>query len=103
VITHPAFDRFARRVEVNWLTICSWFALVRQWLPWLAPRHGKTKFHLDNDAIMCAFLSPSGEHLVLLGISDVNSPTALFRSDDEGLVSLYVSWFRFNPPLSMQG
>ncbi|KAH0137775.1 glycoside hydrolase family 36 protein, partial [Aureobasidium melanogenum] len=33
-----------------------WFSLVRLWSPWLAPRQGKDKFHLDKDAILASFL-----------------------------------------------
>lgn len=67
-----------------------WFAVVRIWAPWLAPRHGKEKFELDKDAIMCSFLSPQGRHMVLLAISGVSDVLTIFRSGDSGEVVLHV-------------
>jgi len=73
------------------LIIGRWFALVRIWTPWLAPRQGKTQFGLDKEAIMCSFLSLQGKHLVLLGISGVDDVMTVFTSDSEGNVVLRVS------------
>lgn len=56
-----------------------WFALVRIWSPWLAPRHGKDSFLLDKDAIMLSFLSSEGKHLVLLAFSGLNDAMTVFR------------------------
>lgn len=67
-----------------------WFAVVRIWAPWLAPRHGQDKFELDKDAIMCSFLSPQGRHMVLLAISGVSDVLTIFRSSDSGEVVLHV-------------
>ncbi|KAH6672181.1 glycoside hydrolase superfamily [Halenospora varia] len=67
-----------------------WFALVRIWSPWLAPRQGKTSFQLDKDAVMCSFLSNSGKHLVLLAISGVDDVMTLFKNDDDGNVIMRV-------------
>jgi hypothetical protein len=71
--------------------MCRWFALVRLWSPWLAPRHGKSHFELDREAILCSFLSPTGQHLVLLAVSGVGDIMSLFRSDEDGNVVLHVS------------
>lgn len=70
------------------LTCSRWFSLVRIWAPWLAPRHGKTRFELDKDAILSAFINAKGEHLVLLAVSGVNDVMSTFRSDDSGHVQL---------------
>lgn len=69
-----------------------WFALVRLWHPWLAPRHGNSDFELDKDAILCSFLSPRGKHLVILAVSIGNVVTVL-RSDSSGKVTIYVGHF----------
>jgi hypothetical protein len=67
-----------------------WFALVRIWTPWLAPRHGKSDFNLDKDAVMVAFLSPKGKHLVLLALSGLNDVAAVFRHSESGQPLLHV-------------
>ena len=64
---------------------------MRIWNPWLAPRHGKSSFDLDKDAVLCSFLSPQGKHLVLLGISGLNDTMSLFRSGGSGHVNIHVS------------
>jgi hypothetical protein len=67
-----------------------WFALIRIWSPWLAPRQGKAHFDLDKEAVMCSFLSLTGKHLVLLAISGVDDVMTLLTSID-GAVNLHVS------------
>ncbi|KAK3897535.1 glycoside hydrolase [Staphylotrichum tortipilum] len=69
---------------IPWGEYLRWFALVRPWAPWLAPRQGKSSFELDKDALLCSFLSPQGKHLVFLGTSDVDNVSTLFRSGDSG-------------------
>ena len=66
---------------------------MRIWNPWLAPRHGKSSFDLDKDAVLCSFLSPQGKHLVLLGISGLNDTMTLFRSGGSDQGNIYVSPF----------
>ncbi|KAM0329229.1 hypothetical protein ACHAQA_004529 [Verticillium albo-atrum] len=74
-------------IGIPWGQPMRWFALIRTWKPWLAPRHGKSKLELDEDAILCSFLSPHGKHLVLLALSGLSNVTATFQSrDDEGIV-----------------
>ena len=63
-----------------------WFALVRLWSPWLAPRHGKDKFGAKEDAILCSFLRKDGLHLVLLAVSGIQDVLTVFRRDDSGNV-----------------
>lgn len=70
--------------------IARWFALIRIWTPWLAPRHGKTHFDLDKEAITCSFLNSDGKHIVLLAISGVNNVMTLFKSDSDGNVVMEV-------------
>lgn len=73
-----------------WGGFLRWFSLIRIWAPWLAPRHGKTKFELDKDAVLSAFVSSEGQHLVLLAVSGINDVMALFRSDKSGNVQLHL-------------
>lgn len=63
---------------------------MRIWSPWLAPRHGKETFDLDKDAVMVAFLSPQGRHMVLLAISGLSDIVAVFRSGESGSLVLNV-------------
>ena len=59
---------------------------VRVWTPWLAPRHGRSKFQLTEPSVLCSFLRTDGEHLVLLAVSGVNHVRTLFESGDDGTV-----------------
>lgn len=72
------------------LTGSRWFSLIRVWAPWLAPRHGKSKFELDKDAVLAAFVNSKGQHLVLLAISGINDVMAVFQSDESGNVKLHL-------------
>ncbi|RMD40466.1 hypothetical protein DV735_g4650, partial [Chaetothyriales sp. CBS 134920] len=45
-----------RRVLGRVLSVSRWFALVRIWTPWLAPRHGNNKLQLSEPAILISFL-----------------------------------------------
>ncbi|KAI0976809.1 raffinose synthase Sip1 [Xylaria arbuscula] len=69
-----------------WGGFLRYFALVRHSNAWLGPRHGKTNFSLDKDALLCSFLSHEGKHLVLLGISNFNSVVTLLQSSNHGSV-----------------
>jgi len=62
----------------------SWFALVRLWSPWLAPRHGKGKLKLDKDAILLSFLREDGMNVVVLGLSGIDDVMTTFIHDDDG-------------------
>ena len=66
-----------------------WFALVRLWAPWLAPRHGQRKFGLDKDAIVCSFLRHDGLSVVAIAISGIDDVLTLFQSDDDGNVIIH--------------
>ena len=70
--SRPSFNRF--------------FALVRIWSPWLAPRHGEGHFNITEDAILCSFLQHDGKHLVLLAINGVDDILTLFKSDESGRI-----------------
>jgi len=67
-----------------------WFALVRLWAPWLAPRQGRSHFELDNEAVLASFMSAEGKHLVLLAISGVDNVMTTFKSNQNGNVLLRV-------------
>ncbi|KAF2102437.1 glycoside hydrolase [Rhizodiscina lignyota] len=66
-----------------------YFCLVRLWAPWLAPRHGRVKFQVDKDTMMCAFLLNDGTHIVLLALSGIGDTICFFRSDDEGNIIIH--------------
>lgn len=63
-----------------------YFSLVRIWEPWIAPRHGKEKFRLTEDGILCSFLRHDGLHLVLLAVSGVDNVLTVFQSGESGEV-----------------
>ncbi|KAL6892728.1 family 36 glycoside hydrolase [Trichoderma longibrachiatum] len=73
-----------------WGSFLRWFAIVRLWSPWLAPRHGRTDFSLDKDAIMLAFQSPQGKNMVLLAVSGINDTVPVFQSTSDGAVAVNV-------------
>ncbi|KAL8393288.1 hypothetical protein RB595_003173 [Gaeumannomyces hyphopodioides] len=76
--------------------ILRWFALVRIWSPWLAPRHGKTQFAVQEDVVVSAFLDHHGRHLVLLPISDAAHVTSVLRSSADGRVVLHAQCDRID-------
>ena len=61
-----------------------WFALVRIWSPWLAPRHGKEDFRLNEPAVLVSFLRTDGLHVVLLAVNGLDEVLTTFKSDDNG-------------------
>ena len=61
-----------------------WFALVRIWSPWLAPRHGKERFEINEEGVLCSFLRYDGLHLVLLALSGIEDVLTLFKHGDKG-------------------
>jgi Raffinose synthase or seed imbibition protein Sip1 len=63
-----------------------WFATVRLWNPWIAPRHGQDKFKIDKDALVCAFLRQDGLSVVVLAVSGIDDVLTLFRSAPDGAV-----------------
>lgn len=65
-------------------SLAKYFSLVRVWTPWLGPRHGRDKFKLTEDAVLCSFLRTDGVHLVLLGIAGVNDVVTVFESGENG-------------------
>ena len=61
-----------------------WFALVRIWSPWLAPRHGKGNFQPKEDVILCSFLRWDGLHLVFLAVSGIDDVLTVLKHDGNG-------------------
>ena len=61
-----------------------WFALVRIWSPWLAPRHGNSHFHLSEPAVLVSFLRSDGLHVVALAVNGIDDVLSIFTSNDEG-------------------
>lgn len=78
-------------VKPDFFFFCRWFALVRLWQPWLAPRHGKTEFQIDKDALICSFQNSKGMHMVILGVSGLNNVSTVLRNGELGQVILRVS------------
>ena len=60
------------------------FALVRIWTPWLAPRHGDAHFNITEDAILLSFLRSDGLHVVLLAVNGVDDILTTFQSNERG-------------------
>ncbi|KAI1436862.1 glycoside hydrolase family 36 protein [Xylaria sp. CBS 124048] len=90
----PASDNSSAYADIElgtpWAGFVRFFALVRHSSPWLGPRHGKTGFSLDKDALLCSFLSQEGKHLVLLGIGSMDHVMTLLRSTSKGSVMLHI-------------
>ena len=63
-----------------------WFACVRTWTPWLAPRHGNVAFAPKQDAILACFLRYDGLHLILLAVSGIKDVLTVFQGDGKGNV-----------------
>lgn len=61
-----------------------YLSLVRVWSPWLGPRHGREKFRLTEDAVLCSFLRTDGVHLVLLAVSGIEDVLTVFQSSQDG-------------------
>lgn len=66
-----------------------WFALVRLWSPWLAPRQGKDRFQPDKEAILTTFEREDGSHLVVLAVSGVDDVLTTLGHDGEGRVVIH--------------
>ncbi|KAF2273677.1 glycoside hydrolase [Westerdykella ornata] len=63
-----------------------WFALVRLWSPWLAPRQGKGEFRVDKEAILATFERNDGTHLAILAVSGVDDVLTTLHHDGSGNV-----------------
>ncbi|EOA81496.1 hypothetical protein ACJQWK_10887 [Exserohilum turcicum] len=64
--------------------VSRWFAEVRLWGPWIAPRQGKDRFQPDKDAILAAFERHDGSHLVVLAVSGVKDVLTILTHDGNG-------------------
>ncbi|KAI0389562.1 glycoside hydrolase family 36 protein [Xylariaceae sp. FL0594] len=73
-----------------WGGFVRYLALVRHSQAWLGPRHGRSKFTIDKDALLCSILSHEGKHLVLLAISNVANVMTLLRSSESGPVMVHL-------------
>ncbi|RMZ75744.1 hypothetical protein DV737_g5153, partial [Chaetothyriales sp. CBS 132003] len=73
-----------RRVFGHVLSVCRWLALVRIWSPWLAPRHGDSKLHLSEPAILLSFLRSDGLHVLVLAVNGIDDVVTTFSSDHDG-------------------
>ncbi|KAI1119131.1 raffinose synthase Sip1 [Nemania sp. NC0429] len=78
------------QLGIPWGGFVRYIALVRHSIAWLGPRHGRSSFSIDKDAVLCSFLSHEGKHLVLLGITNVNNVITLFRSSSHGPVMIHL-------------
>ncbi|KAI0877836.1 raffinose synthase Sip1 [Hypoxylon argillaceum] len=75
---------------IPWGGFVRYLALVRHSTAWLGPRHGKSNFSIDKDALLCSFISPEGKHLVLLGTSNINNVITLIRSSNHSSVMVHL-------------
>ncbi|KAJ8110286.1 hypothetical protein OPT61_g6830 [Boeremia exigua] len=66
-----------------------WFALVRLWSPWLAPRQGKDHFEPDKEAILATFQREDGSHLVILAASGVDDVLTTLGHDGAGRIVIH--------------
>ena len=66
------------------LQVSRWFALVRIWTPWLAPRHGNNHFHLSEPAVLLSFLRSDGLHVVALAVNGIDDVLSTFGSTEDG-------------------
>lgn len=71
------------------LNFSRWFALVRLWSPWLAPRQGKARFQPDKEAILATFEREDGSHLVVLAVSGVDDVLTTLGHDGEGRIAIH--------------
>ncbi|KIX06688.1 uncharacterized protein Z518_04664 [Rhinocladiella mackenziei CBS 650.93] len=61
-----------------------WFALVRIWEAWFAPRHGESQLHLSEPAVLLSFLRTDGLHVVLLAVNGIDEVLTQFTSNSHG-------------------
>ncbi|KAB8337026.1 hypothetical protein FH972_021330 [Carpinus fangiana] len=66
-----------------------WFALVRLWSPWLAPRQGRGPNFAEKDALLYAFQRRDGLHVVVLALSSIDDIVTVLQ-DDKGKINLFV-------------
>lgn len=71
------------------LDFTRWFALVRLWSPWLAPRQGKDRFQPDKEAVLATFEREDGSHLVVLAVSGVDDVLTTLGHDGEGRIVIH--------------
>lgn len=95
------FSTYKFGVPINFTR---WFALVRLWSPWLAPRQGKDTRFADKDAILYSFLRSDGLHVVVVAVSGIDDVMAVLQArngrldiharndrEEEGTVRLVVA------------
>jgi len=63
-----------------------WFALVRLWSPWLAPRQGTCLPLAEKDAVLYSFLRKDGLHVVLLAISGIDDVLSVLKFEHGNIV-----------------
>lgn len=91
-LTSPAKEASGRTSGSTKLTLgkptnfARWFAVIRLWSPWIAPRQGKGTFAPDKEGILAAFEREDGSHLVVLAISGVDDVLTTLHHDGAGNV-----------------
>ncbi|KAG6008760.1 hypothetical protein E4U21_003958 [Claviceps maximensis] len=83
-------DSFVRAVEIGtpWGLFLRWFALVRHRSAWLGPRQGSSRFMVDEDAILCCFLSCEGQTMAMLAVSGIDNTSATFSGNAKNTISV---------------
>ncbi|KAG6082605.1 hypothetical protein E4U16_005843 [Claviceps sp. LM84 group G4] len=84
-------DSSVHNVDVGtpWGSFLRWFALVRHQPAWLGPRQGSSRFNVDQDAILCCFLSHAGQTMTMLAVSGTGNMSATFSSNDKNTVCVH--------------
>jgi hypothetical protein len=77
---------FSQHILGHAISSSRWFATCRLYSPWFIPRHGKSQFSIDKDAVQVAFLREDGLNVVILALSGINDTSTCFRNDDAGNV-----------------
>lgn len=71
------------------INLSRWFAVVRLWAPWIAPRQGKGQFQPDKEAILTAFERHDGSHLVVLAVSGLGEIVTTLNHDGNGNIVMH--------------
>ncbi|KAG6024920.1 hypothetical protein E4U41_001656 [Claviceps citrina] len=87
----PGNDSSVRNIEIGtpWGSFLRWFALVRHRPAWLGPRQGSSRFTVDQDAILCCFLSCEGQTMTMLAVSGIDNMSVTFSGNDKNTITVH--------------
>ncbi|KAI3332075.1 glycoside hydrolase family 36 protein [Xylariaceae sp. AK1471] len=72
------------------IRVLKWFSLVRHSTPWLGPRQGDYRFHLDKPGVASSFLREDGLHVVVLPVNGIQGTLVTLESGELGNVLVAV-------------